>query len=237
MNHDVFYVRPQDVSDGTLVFRGDENGHLVRAMRKRAGDAVLAVDGRGRAYQVRILKTGKGETTAEITGVHERSGERDIELTLAQGLIKGGRLDWLVEKASEIGVHAIVPVRTANSVLKTLSPQRMARLQKIALSAMKQSGRSFLPGIAPVTAFDDVLGSSSVFDVRLIAHPAPRGGPGAPIPRGRRILCLVGPEGGFEPLEVEKALECGFLAVSLGPARLRAETAGIVLLARVFSPC
>jgi 16S rRNA (uracil1498-N3)-methyltransferase len=235
MHHNLFFVHPEDVSENGLVFRGDENRHLVRVMRKKTGDKVTAVDGRGKAYDVRILKTGQRETTAGIVRVHDRPGEWEVEVTLAQGLIKGSRFDWLVEKASEMGVRRIVPVRTANSVLKTLAANRVSRLKKIALSAMKQSGRSFLPDITPVTSFDALLESSSEYDVRFIAHPVPRGGSGIPVHPGRRVLCLVGPEGGFESVEVEKAVGSGFRPVSLGPSRLRAETAGIVLLTRVMA--
>jgi 16S rRNA (uracil1498-N3)-methyltransferase len=235
MHHDVFFVHPEDITGDRLVFKGDENRHLVRVLRKKTGDAVSAVDGRGRAYDVLIMKIGKGETTAEITGVREGTGEWDADLTLAQGLIKGNRFDWLVEKASEMGVSRIVPVSTANSVLKALTPHRITRLQKIALSAMKQSGRSVLPRVEAVTSFRDLLESSREYDVKVIAHPVSEAGPGASIPTGCRILCLVGPEGGFESAEVEEALGSGFHPVSLGPSRLRAETAGIVILARVWS--
>ncbi|HEX9935061.1 MAG TPA: RsmE family RNA methyltransferase [bacterium] len=240
MHLESFYVRPEDVSGDKLIFRDGESRHLTRVLRKKAGDTVVAVDGCGKAYDVRIRSIGRGTATAEITRVRERAGEPNVELTLAQGLVKGGRFDWLVEKATEIGVVRIIPVHSKNCVVRTLSEHKMERLRKIALSAVKQSGRSLIPEITPVCPFDAVVESAAVYDVRLIADLAAGEETATadrirnPVPF-RKVLCLVGPEGGLDGTEMKRALDGGFRPISLGPRRLRSETAGIVLVSWVLS--
>jgi len=239
VHQEYFYVRSEDVFGHELVLRKEECRHLVRSLRKKIGDSVFAVDGNGKRYKVRIRKMGRSEVVAEILRTEEMAGESRIELTLAQGMIKGSRLDWLVEKATELGVKRIVPVRTKHSNVQSLSANRMSRLRKIALSAMKQSGRSVLPAIEPVQTLDRLLEGASGHDLRLLAHPDSENLPSRPkrIPEIKilRVLCLVGPEGGLENVEIQKAMDCDFQPISLGARRLRSETAGLALVVWVLS--
>jgi 16S rRNA (uracil1498-N3)-methyltransferase len=242
MHQDYFYIRPEDVSENRLEFRTEESRHLILVCRKRTGDVVFAVDGRGNAYEARLVKTNRTRVVAEVLRIHERLGESNVELTLAQGVLKGSRFDWLVEKAVEVGVTKIIPVRTQHSASGAVSGNRIPRLERIALAAMKQSGRSVLPDIVPVQAFDRLLETSADYDLKFIAEPgreqlqvSPEALSDTAPCRRIRILCLVGPEGGFEPSELEKALHQGFHPVSLGPTRLRSETAGIALSFLVIS--
>ena len=149
---------------------------------------------------------------------------------------KGQRFDLVVEKATEIGVHTLIPMVTARSVVRpSARDDRWTRWQRIAISAMKQCGRTFLPRITPVMGFGEVLAQVGHHDLGLIAW---EGAEGEPLerwmPRAGKVLLLIGPEGGFTPQEVEEAQRRGIKAISLGPRRLRAETAGIVALSLVL---
>ncbi len=239
VHREYFYVRPEDVFAHELVLRGDESRHLARILRKKVGDLVFAVDGIGKTYEIRIRKIGQNEVAAEILQTKEMEGESRAELTLAYGMIKGNRSEWLVEKATELGVKTIVPVRTQNAKIQSLPANRLSRLQKIALSAMKQSGRSVLPVVGPVLALDQLLEGASQYDLRILAHPDSGNVAFDPniVPETKtpRVLCLVGPEGGLESFEVRKAMDFGFQFLSFGARRLRSETAGMALVAWVLS--
>jgi len=191
------------------------------------------VDGEGAAYEAEIVAVGKSEIRAKITKTRRRLNEPLAEITLAQGLLKGNRFDWLVEKATELGVRRIVPLLTERSA-KMAGTARIERWKRLALAAMKQSGRCVWPEIIEPMSLLRVLGLGASCQYRFIADP--RGsaletsGNDKGLSAVPRALVLVGPEGGFTDEEVSLTQERGFQKISLGPRRLRAETAGMVLL-------
>jgi len=238
MHWDSYYVDPAQVSGEELRIRGDELHHLGRVKRKQPGDRVRVVDGKGTAYEAEIVEITGREARCRILGTRRRIGEPLAQVTLAQGVLKGERFDWLVEKAVEIGVHRIIPVLSENTVTRP-GTQKTARWRRIALSAMKQSGRCVLPEVTEPMPLPKVaaLGVDCAF--RLIADA---GEGSVPVGTGNgsgkggspKALLLVGPEGGFTDAELSLARENGFLPVTLGPRRLRAETAGLVLTSLVL---
>ena len=239
MHWQSFYVKPDMVYGNELVFLEDEAHHLSRVMRKRKGDIVWAVDGKGTTYEVEIIYIEKNEVRAKILKTRRRVGEPVAEVTLAQGILKGEKFDWLVEKAVEIGVCKIIPVISERSIA-VAGPQKITRWKRIALSAMKQSGRSILPEISSAQPIKRVLAMGSNCHYRLIAHQGP-GSASLRTSREKRSvlnpksLLIIGPEGGFTSEEIQQAVEQGFTPITLGPRRLRAETAGIVLTALLLS--
>ncbi len=239
MHWQSFYVKPDNVHGNELIFSEDEAHHLSTVTRKKKGDTVWAVDGEGTAYEVEILYIEKNEVRAKILRTRRRIGEPVAEVTLAQGILKGEKFDWLVEKATEIGVRRIIPLISERSIT-VAGPQKIARWKRIALSAMKQSGRSILPEISSAQPMKRILAMGSNCHYRLIAHQGPGSIPLKTSRENRSILnpkslLIVGPEGGFTKEEIEQAAEQGFTSVTLGPRRLRAETAGIVLTALLLS--
>jgi 16S rRNA (uracil1498-N3)-methyltransferase len=239
MHWESFYVNPEDVHGDELIISGEEHHHLSRVLRKKKGDLVWAVDGEGSAYKVKILYSAKNEARGKIVQTRRRIGEPVAEVSLAQGVLKGEKFDWLVEKTTELGIAKIIPFLSENS--STLAgPQKIARWKRVALAAMKQSGRSILPEITPAKSFNQVLAMGSNCHHRFIAHPGPGSLP-LNIPKDTRpivtpkALLIVGPEGGFTPEEIQKAKEHSFPSITLGSRRLRAETAGIVLSALLLS--
>lgn len=233
MHQESFYVNPKYVFGNEVLISGDEAHHLSRVLRKKTDDVVWAVDGEGTAFEVQIIHISRDEARGKILQKRRRLGEPVSDVTLAQGILKGERFDWLVEKATEIGVRRIIPLLSENTEI-TATPQKLARWKRVAVGAMKQSGRSILPEITQAKTFDDVLSLAAECHHRLIAHPGPGSTP-LKLPRetGPKItpkaLIIVGAEGGFTQEEVEQSREHGFRPVTLGQRRLRAETAGIVL--------
>ncbi len=223
-----FYVPADHISAGECVIEGEEFSHLTHVMRRGVGDSVRIVDGTGTAYDAVIEEIRSRRATCRITGRSERLHEPAIHLTLGAAILKNGaNFDFLVEKATEIGVSAIVPLLTERTIPRHA---RRERWQKIALAAMKQSGRSVLPPVSdpqPLAVF--CTGAASA-GVRLLPHEKTEQPPLREVlPAGTiSVVAAIGPEGGFSEGEVELAVSAGFRTVSLGPRRLRSETAALI---------
>jgi len=234
-----FYVDPKHVSKDELLFSEDETHHLGKVRRKKKGENIWAIDGKGSAYEVQIMSIEKNRARAKIIQTRRLIGEPVTEVTLAQSLLKGERFDWLIEKATEIGIRRIIPIHCEHS--ETIAaPQKYARWKRVAMAAMKQSGRCILPEITIARSFHEILPLGSDCHHRLIAHATQGSTPltiskrAGPITKPKAIL-LIGPEGGFTDHEIEQSQEHGFRPISLGSRRLRSETAGIVLSTLLLS--
>lgn len=227
-----FYTPPHFINRDQLTVEGEEFAHLTHVMRKKIGDAITVVDGKGHAYTTTIVAISNRSALCTIGAHHNRLHEADVDVTIAVGLLKNAsKYDFLVEKVTEIGVNSIVPLLTERTIPRHA---RTDRWQKLALAAMKQSGRCTLPAVYPVISFLDFLAKRSDADLKLLPTEA-TGMP--PIHQAvahrplRSVLLCIGPEGGFTDGEVGLAREHGFLPVSLGTRRLRTETAAIVSVA------
>lgn len=228
MTMEYFYVSPDNISRDECIIDGEEFAHLTHVMRRTVGDSVRLVDGMGTAYDAVIERIARSQARCRIEARMERLHEPAIQLTLGVAILKNGaNFDFLVEKGTEIGVSAFAPLLTERTIPRHA---RRERWQKIALAAMKQSGRSVLPRVADPQPLDAFFRSAASVEVRLLPHekaerPAIRGA----IPAGTlAAVAAVGPEGGFSEREVERAVSAGFVPVSLGPRRLRAETAALI---------
>jgi len=232
-----FYAPPSQIRDDEIELTGDEHIHCARVLRKTIDDTLTVVDGRGHAFDGVIIAIEKQRTKIRISVRREAVGEPTVNLTLAQAVPKGNRFDWLVEKGTEIGISSFIPLRCERSEA-TASAGKSERWQRLALAAMKQSCRSVLPGIEQEKSFDELCRESGAYDFALLAH---EGGAAAQQVlesfRGRPVrgLVLIGPEGGFSNTELAAAGQSSILTFSLGPRRLRAETAGLVAATVVLS--
>ncbi len=235
------YVPPDRiVGNSAFVPDGDERNHLARALRKKPGDSVHFVDGEGWIYEGVLIRM-KPEVEIEILDRRKDGEAGSAEVTLVPSLLKGSRLDAVVEKATELGVAGIIPMRSSRTVAGGGEPggQRLERWRRIALSAMKQSLRARLPRIVPVMSLQEVVDTASSYDLALIASEEERGrGPALAsglVAEARRVLLMIGPEGGFAREELDMAREAGMQSVSLGRSRLRADTASIAGLALLMA--
>ena len=222
-------------SSGFCTLDAEESRHAVRVLRMREGDTINVTDGMGHLYQCRIVQADDRACTIEpiletTHGVGATHNETSLHLAVATTK-NPARMEWLVEKAVEIGVGEITLLQCDHSERTFLKTDRLERL---ALSAMKQSLHLTLPPINPAVTLRDfvtqALNQTSDKATKLIAHceaDKPRTPIAAALQPGNDAVVLIGPEGDFSEEEIALALDAGFQPVSLGPSRLRTETAAL----------
>jgi len=222
-----------------LVLEGEAAAHLGRVLRVRAGEDVVLFDGSGPEFAATVAAATRRAVELAVGARREADRESPLELVLLQGVCRNERMDWVVRKATELGVTAIRPVQAARSTVK-LAPARVAarieHWRAVAISACEQSGRNTLPDILPPLPVAGAL-SAHAGAAGVLLDPEAAGGPESlASPRGPLCL-LVGPEGGLDGHERAAARAAGYVAVRLGPRILRTETAaltGLTLLQARF---
>jgi 16S rRNA (uracil1498-N3)-methyltransferase len=232
-----FYCEPENIKKDSLRIVGEEKKHIVSVLRGKKGDLIDVVDGIGNKYKVRIIDIEKNSIQGKILSRKKGENEPKVHLTLAQSICKGYKMDWLIEKATEIGVSSIIPILTERTVVKVADAKKektkMDRWKKIAIASMKQSLRSVLPEIKGITKLNALLSQIKKYDLTLMGSLKQDAKSLKDLSRLRKalkkILVIVGPEAGFTEDELVKLRSAGAISVSLGKRRLRTETAGIVL--------
>ncbi|QDV37062.1 RsmE family RNA methyltransferase [Tautonia plasticadhaerens] len=222
---------PEPIPDGRAVVSGPEAHHLSRVRRARPGDPVELFDGRGRSFLARIESIGNGRVEVAIEASSPARPGPSAELTLATAVPKGDRFDWLIEKATELGVRRLVPLRTGRSVVDPRS-SKLDRLRRVVIEACKQCGRDRLMELAGPISWEEFLELGPDGE-GLIAHPG-----GVSIGRLgpiRRATLAIGPEGGFTDEEAGWAIAAGWNAIGLGPTILRVETAGLAACSAILA--
>lgn len=225
-----------ELASGRRVTLGAAQAHYVgRVLRLRKGDTLILFDGSGTEFDAVVERVGKDSAELAIGTRNETHTESVLHTQLVQGIGRGDRMDFVVQKATELGVKRITPVMTRHGVVRLDSRRadsRRAHWQSIATSACEQSGRVRPPLIDEPVALDAWFGAMTRrADVDLILRPG-ADLPLAAVPAPVTKLCLlIGPEGGFSDAEYAAAAAAGFRAVSLGPRILRTETAALAALA------
>ena len=212
---------------------GDAANHIARVLRLRQGDPLTLFDGRGGEYAARVEELHKGAVIVSIAEQSPVARESSLPITLAQGVSRGERMDWVVQKATELGVTRIIPVLTERSVVKLdakHAERKRLHWQAIAVAACEQSGRDRIPAVDAPLTLAELLGMADSRATQVLLSPM-----GslrvADLPRAERgIVVLIGPEGGLAEAEQQAALAAGFAAVRLGPRVLRTETAAVAAL-------
>jgi len=236
MNHkEYFYTKPENISQNYVEIKGDELKHLSRVVRKKIRDIVYVVDGNGNLYTVLLTDIKKQVALGEIQKLTRFAGEENFKLTLAQAVPKGSRFDLVIEKGTELGVSAFIPLICERSVID-VAPTKISRWKKVAIAAMKQCGRSILPEILPAQSIQEIIDQKNILTPGFIAHQDSKSKSSSHVIQSlkekgdlaKSAMILVGPEGGFSTEEIHLALENQFMPFSLGQRRLRSETAGIV---------
>lgn len=205
---------------------------MRQVLRLRPGTVVEAVDGAGRLYRVRLTALAPAGARGAVLAEGPARGESPCRITLAQAVLKGERMAWLVQKATELGVARIVPVATARVVARP-SERGVARWERVAREAVKQCGRAVVPRVEPVWPLEAVLAEAERYALTWLCWEGggmPVGQAAHTAGRPAEVLVLVGPEGGFATEEVRRACAAGAVPVSLGPRVLRAESAALAAL-------
>jgi len=231
-----FYIPHPHIENGLLRIEGEEVRHIRKVLRLKAGDEILVFDGMGKEFEGTVVEEERSSVVVRIQRMLSPERDSALEVTLAQSLLKGEKMDYLIQKATELGVKEIVPFFSSRSVPlleKSRSLKRRHRWEKIAVEASKQCGRGVVPKIEPLQDYSGMLHAASTDHLRLILWERE----GIKLKEmleeskeRKKIFFVIGPEGGFSRDEIEKAERAGFVAVSLGRRILRAETASLCFL-------
>jgi 16S rRNA (uracil1498-N3)-methyltransferase len=229
-----FFAPSERWGQGQVVLDREETHHLGRVLRLPVGARVLVCDGRGRAALALVQTLGSDEAVLDLEEEVAAPAESPLGVTLGLALAKGEAMDQVVRQATEMGLQGLIPFVSTYSekVAPERAKRRLARWQRQAQEALKSCQRLFLPEIFPVQDFPALLHGPE--EAKFLCYEEERGGGlqsclNRSRPAGVRLI--IGPEGGFTPGEVDQAREAGFQVVSLGPRRLRVETAALVALA------
>jgi 16S rRNA (uracil1498-N3)-methyltransferase len=228
-----FYC-PSPPSDGVYRLSAHEAKHLGRVCRLGAGDEVEIFDGRGFATCARVIALGNDWVDLTVLGEPMPEQAPPFALVLASAAPKADRLDWLVEKATELGVARWIPIISDRSVVEPGSG-KLARLERTVVEASKQCGRARLMAIDPPARWSSVVGAFDGSQRYLADAQGIRPSRIDRIPAGQDVVLAVGPEGGFTPQEREQAAGAGWQAICLGVNTLRIETAAVAGIAGLFS--
>lgn len=233
-----FYC-PQPLIPGSFVDLPEAVAHHLHVVRQQCGDELVLFNGEGGQARARLAEIGKRRASAEVLALEAVDVELPFRMTLAQGLPEGSKMDWIVEKAVELGAAGIVPLAAQRSVVRLSgdrADKRLAHWQAVVVSASEQCGRNRLADVAPVQDMNRWLatpGTGAGAATRILLSPRAE----ASLAQWVRatpahdVTVLVGPEGGFTDQEEEAARAAGALALSMGPRVLRTETAGLAALA------
>lgn len=205
--------------------------YIGRVLRMAEGDALQVFDGSGNEFLGSLLEVGKKHVRVQLTETFAGQPDSPLHLHLGQGLSRGERMDWAIQKATELGVNEITPIVSERCEVRLKderADKRLAHWRQIAISACEQCGRSTLPVIHPPLLLNEWLKQTEA-ELKLVLHPVAE--PLTSHPKPASLAFLIGPEGGLSDAEVEQAARSGYWPARLGPRVLRTETAPVVALA------
>lgn len=224
------------MKDRVTIYGGDAH-HIARVMRFNPGDIVIACDNQGKQFTVRLETISDQTVEGQVIEEQTVFSEPRLHVTLAQSLLKRDKLEWIIQKSTELGVHAIWPLDSARSVVKlnrAKAVTRRERWQKIAKEAAEQAHRGLIPEVDGPLSWIDMLDRIAAFDIAIILHEREQKQSLPALWQNVETidtcLIIIGPEGGFEDREVEMAREAGAYPVHLGTRILRAETAALATI-------
>jgi len=209
--------------------------HATKVLRLKVGNHFALFNGDGFDYVVKVIEVSKHKTTVEIINKYEVNHESPLKITLAQGLAAGDKMDWIIQKAVELGVHSIQPLLTERSIIKLdreRADKKLEHWKTVAISACEQTGRSAIPDILSPLHFNQWLSKETLKTdhLKLILTPSKAKNINDLDKPSGSIVFIVGPEGGLSEKEMALALNQSFIPVNFGQRILRTETASIVAL-------
>ena len=213
--------------------------HLLRVLRLGVGDGCVLFNGDGCDYDARIVAVDKRGGEAEVAGVREAGNESPLRIVLVQGIARGEKMDWILQKATELGVAGFVPVGSERSEVRLAgerATRRLAHWRSVVVAACEQSRRARVPDIAAPQSLATALDALPADSLRLTLDPqAETATAGLPAPGERPLVLAIGPEGGWSPRDRAALADAGFSGLCLGPRILRTETAGMAAIAALQS--
>ncbi|GGE14567.1 ribosomal RNA small subunit methyltransferase E [Marinithermofilum abyssi] len=235
-----YFVNQKQIETSHIVITGDDVHHIKNVMRLVPGDHIICCDGTGQEYLVRIEALDPEKVRGQIEETRRSKGEPAVSVTVSPALLKGDKLDWVLQKGTELGAVSFLPFTSQRTIVKLdgkKAVKRRERWQKIVKEAAEQSRRGRIPEVHPLSSWEGLLSQFTHYDRVLFAYE--KGG--QPLtqvlePRRRdiRYLIVLGPEGGFSETEAEAAQAQGARIVGLGSRILRAETASLACLTSIL---
>lgn len=233
-----FFAEPSWIKENKVYMQGADVNHMKNVLRMKPGEDVRINDGMGKTYLCCISAYEEKGAVLDIFKELDAETELPSRIVLFQGLPKGDKMEWIVQKAVELGAYSIVPFAAKRSVVKLdekKAAKKQERWQAIAKGAAEQSGRSIIPEVQKVMTFAEALEAAKNLDVLLIPYELEQGMKETVkiignITPGQSVGIFIGPEGGFEEEEVGRAKKAGACPVTLGKRILRTETAGLTAL-------
>jgi 16S rRNA (uracil1498-N3)-methyltransferase len=230
-----FFVASEAIVPPTVRITGPLLQHLRASLRLQPGELLTVTDERGRRYRAEIAEVSIGTLIGRILDTTSAPPKTSPSIVLAQSLLKGEKMDWVIQKATELGVARIAPVLASHSVVRPRADRiehQLARWQRIALEAAQQSERWSVPVIDEPATVPHLLSTSKTAAVKILLAERSDGASlsNLPLHNDGDVWLLIGPEGGWEEAEFRHMREQGFVGVTLGPRILRAETAAIAAL-------
>lgn len=232
-----YFVNDHSINLDQLEIRitGDDVGHIVKVMRSAPGDTLICCNAlNGSCYLAEIHQMEKEQVICKIVEEMKEDRELPVWVCIAQGLPKGDKMEWVIQKGTELGAHQFVPFTSSRTVVQLDQKKEQKRLQrweKIAKEAAEQSHRRLLPSIEPIHSWKQLLQLSGDFDLALLAYENEQTSSLyeklSGLEKKGKILIAIGPEGGFSEKEVKEAMEHGFQSIMLGKRILRTETAAL----------
>ncbi|MGQ9646204.1 MAG: 16S rRNA (uracil(1498)-N(3))-methyltransferase [Thermodesulfobacteriota bacterium] len=231
-----FYVSSPRIEEEFLKVQGGEVRHIRRVLRLKVGDRLIVFDGSTKEYEGVIFEETPSSVVIKLEEVRSPVRESPLEITLAQSLLKSEKMEYLIQKATELGIRRFAPFFSSRSVPlldKSKKLRRYHRWEKIAVEACKQCGRVSIPKVEPLQDYSEMLRMAGSEGLRLILWEKEGRGLKEVVREfreGTKVFFIVGPEGGMSDEEVKEAKRVGFIPISLGKRILRSETAGLCLL-------
>ncbi|MEO0072951.1 MAG: RsmE family RNA methyltransferase [candidate division WOR-3 bacterium] len=233
---ELYYAPKSSIENNLIKITGEEFHHIKNVMRHKVGDVIYVTDGEGTEYRAEIEKITK--TYIQLQILNKSIGQREpkIKVTLAQCLIKGNRMDIVIEKTTELGIYGIIPVVSHRTIAR-MTDNKKQHFQNIMISAMKSSTRTYLPKLHDEITYQDLLNTTNRYDLTLLGWEAETKLHlmDVNLNNCNNILLITGPEGGFTDEEIALAKSKDIMLFSLGPRRLRAETASIMALSVILA--
>ena len=234
-----FFAPSENADNGVITITGSDVNHIINVLRLKKGERIVVADGQDRDSLCEIAEMGPGFVRCQVLPETLAETECPVRLHLFQGLPKGDKMETIIQKAVELGAASVIPVEMKRCVMKLdekKKTSRTERWQRIAESAAKQSGRRIIPAVELPLTFKAAVEKAAVMGTILVPYEnaeniAETRKLLASVPKGSDCAIFIGPEGGFDPAEIEALAAAGAHVITLGPRILRTETAGMAVLA------
>lgn len=230
-----FFIDSGNITDSSIIISGSDVNHIKNVLRKKIGDRITCFSTTGFEYTAKIASFDKDRIILSIISTARINNEPKIKITLAQGIPKNPKMDGIIKQSTELGVFEIIPVICERSIVKA---GKRERWMKIAKKESELSNRTAVPDIITEISMDDFLNNSRDYDLKIFPWESEQKQTIKQLLKkncsANNILLFIGPEGGFSNNEAEKALNAGFVSVSLGKRILRTELAGPATIAMIL---